>query len=97
MRNKIESFTKFIHHERVEGANHGTFHMEDNIQYVDYTKLNQYSKKELSHIVRFYVQSNLIGGGWTKSKIINLILSDEKIVNDMKKNNREILLNDLVD
>jgi hypothetical protein len=37
------------------------------------------------------------GSGWTKSKIINLILSDEKIVNDMKKNNREILLNDLVD
>ena len=95
MRNKIESFTKFIHHERVEGSSYGTFHMEDNIQYIDYTNLNQYSKKELTYIAHGY-SKYFSGSGWTKDKIINLILSDKDVVADMKKNNREIMLNQLV-
>ena len=95
MRNKIVSFTKFINHEREEGSTYGTFHMEKNIQFIDINNLNQYTKKELTYIAHGY-SKYFSGAGWTKDKIINLILSDKKVVNDMKKNNREIMLNQLV-
>lgn len=95
MRNKIESFIKFIHHDIVEGTYERTFHMEENHQFIDINNLNQYTKKELTYIAHGY-SKYFSGSGWTKDKIINLILSDKYVVADIKRNNREIMLNQLV-
>jgi hypothetical protein len=95
MRKKIESFTKFIHHERVEGSSYGTFHMEDNPQFIDINNLNQYKLIEIKMIAGRFGK-HYSGRGWTKSKMISSILSDKNVIADIKKNNREILLKELV-
>jgi hypothetical protein len=95
MKTKLESFTKIINHERIEGQSYGTFHMEDNPQYVDVNKLTQYTKSELMMIGREYGKW-FSGAGWTKPKMISSILNDINIVNKIKSINREIILSDLL-
>jgi len=96
MKTKLHDFTRIIHHERLEGQSYGTFHMEDNPQYVNINNLNQYTKTELLSIGREYGKW-FSGSGWTKPKMISSILNDISVVNKIKSVNREILLNDLVD
>jgi len=95
MRTKIESFNKFVKHERIEGQSYGTFHMEKNTQFVDINNLNKYTKKELMWIGMEYGKW-FSGAGWTKPKMISSILNDTNVINRIKSENREILLNDLV-
>lgn len=95
MRNKIESFTKIVKHQKPQGQSYGTFHMEGNEQYVDINNLKQYTKKELTYIGMEYGKW-FSGSGWTKPKMINAILNDTQMLNRIKEENRHILLKDLL-
>ncbi len=95
MKMKLEDSINFINTGECKKTGMSTFVMEKNLRFVDLDNIEKYTKKQIFSILSSVNIHTL--PSYKKSILIGMLMRNEKAINKIKADNRELKLREILD